>query len=127
MLKKMTFLFLTLFCLDLLDAVAFDRRGRLHSLNKLDVDKNRATLLRTNKCNGCYLAYAKLSGIDLSYSDLGNANLIGASLSRSTLYGANLSGANIAGANFSGAQWVDGSICQTGSIGRCIKKQQSQN
>ncbi len=123
--KKLIILFLSLFCLATVAGFAFDNRGRLHALNILDVEKNRATLLRTNKCRGCYLAYVKLAGIDLSYSDLGGANLIGASLGRSTLYGANLSGAKIAGANFSGAQWTDGSICQRGSIGRCIKKQKN--
>ena len=120
--KKIFVLCLTLFCLASFDLFAYERSSRLHALNKLDVEKNRATLLRTNQCRGCYLAYAKLAGVDLSYADLRRANLIGASLSRATLYRADLSGANFAGANFSGAQWVDGSICQTGSIGRCIIK-----
>jgi hypothetical protein len=90
----------------------------------LNVEKNKAILLRTNKCKGCYLAYAKLSGMDLAHADLRRANLIGVTFIRATLFGADLSGAKIAGANFSGALWIDGSICQAGSVGRCIKKQQ---
>lgn len=103
---------------------AFERSSRLHALNELNVDKNKAILLRTNRCKNCYLAYAKLSGMDLAYADLRGANLIGVTFIRATLYGANLSGAKTSGANFSGAQWTDGSICQSGSIGRCIKKLQ---
>lgn len=113
-------LILSLLCLDL---AAFERSSRLHALNELNVEKNKAILLRTNRCRKCYLAYAKLSGMDLSYANLGGANLIGATLVRATLFGANLRGAKIAGANFSGAQWVDGSICLSGSVGRCIRAQ----
>lgn len=104
--------------------MGFDRTSRLSALNEFDVAKNSSILLRTNRCRGCYLAYAKLSGMDLAGADLSNANLIGATLIEATLLGANLDGAKIAGANFTGAQWVDGSICQTGSVGRCIKTQQ---
>ena len=103
---------------------AFDRSSRLHALNELDVETNKAILLRTNKCRGCYLAYVQLSGMDLANADLRQANLIGVTFIRATLYGADLSGAKISGANFSGAQWIDGSICQAGSIGRCIRTRQ---
>lgn len=103
---------------------AFERSSRHHALNELDVEKNRATLIRTNRCPGCYLAYAKLSGVDLSGANLSGANLIGATFIKATLYNASLSGAKIAGANFSGAQWIDGSICQPGSVGRCIRLQE---
>ncbi|MBU3915621.1 pentapeptide repeat-containing protein [bacterium] len=102
---------------------AFERSSRLYALNELDVQKNVAVLLRVNKCVGCYLANAQLSGMDLSYADLRKANLIGVTFIRATLTGANLKGAKLAGANFSGAQWVDGSICLVGSVGRCIKSQ----
>jgi uncharacterized protein YjbI with pentapeptide repeats len=104
--------------------VAFDRSSRLSALNEFDVNKNSSILLRTNRCRGCYLAYAKLSGMDLAGADLSNANLIGATFIEATLFGAKLDGAKIAGANFTGAQWVDGSVCQTGSVGRCIILQQ---
>lgn len=101
--------------------MGFSQSGRLSALNQFNVKKNTEMLLRTNKCTGCYLAYAKLSGMDLSYANLANANLVGATFIKSTLLGANLGGAKIAGANFTGAQWVDGAICQQGSIGRCIR------
>jgi uncharacterized protein YjbI with pentapeptide repeats len=107
--------------------MGFTRASRLSALNEFNVEKNRSILLRTNKCRGCYLAYAKLSGIDLTYADLRNTNLIGATFIKATLVGANLGGAKIAGANFTGALWVDGSICQTGSVGRCIRVQQQQS
>ncbi|MBU2514832.1 pentapeptide repeat-containing protein [bacterium] len=121
MLKKIVSFSTLLLVLTTLTVLAFERSSRLHALNELDVEKNKAILLRTNKCRGCYLAHAKLSGADLAYADLRMANLVGTTFIRATLYGADLSGAKIAGANFSGAQWIDGSICQTGSIGRCIK------
>lgn len=111
-------------CVAALTGYSFERSSRLHALNELNVNKNKAVLLRTNKCKGCYLAYAKMSGMDLAYADLRGANLIGVTFVKATLYGANLSGAKISGANFSGAQWVDGTICQAGSIGRCIKPPQ---
>jgi uncharacterized protein YjbI with pentapeptide repeats len=111
-------------CLLAGSGLAFERTSRLHALNELNVEKNKAVLLRTNKCKGCYLAYTKLSGMDLAYADLRGANLIGVTFIRATLYRASLSGANISGANFSGAQWTDGSICQAGSVGRCIRKAQ---
>ncbi|MCP4753614.1 MAG: pentapeptide repeat-containing protein [Proteobacteria bacterium] len=102
---------------------AYEGDKRLHSLNELNVKKNSYRLFRTNKCPRCYLVNAHLSGIDLSHADLRGANLIGVTFINATLIRAKLGGAKIAGANFTGAQWVDGSICQAGSIGRCIKKQ----
>lgn len=111
-------------CILATSALGFSKSGRLSALNQYNVNKNKSILLRTNRCNGCYLAYAKLSGMDLSHADLSGANLVGATFIKATLVGADLSGAKIAGANFTGAQWTDGSICQTGSIGRCIRFQQ---
>ncbi len=121
MLKKVVSISVLLLVLITVTVLAFEKSSRLHALNELNVEKNKAILLRTNRCKGCYLAYAKLSGADLAYADLRSANLIGTTFIRATLYGAKLSGAKITGANFSGAQWIDGSICQTGSIGHCIK------
>lgn len=124
MFKRIISLMVPLLILVTISVIAFERKSRLHALNELNVDKNRAVLLRTNKCKGCYLAYAKLSGADLAYADLRNANLIGTTFIKATLVGADLSGAKIAGANFSGAQWIDGSICLSGSVGRCIRATQ---
>ncbi len=121
---RRTFIFiLAIYFISGIQIFAFDRSSRLYALNEFNVKKNVAVLLRVNKCKGCYLANAKLSGMDLSYADLRNANLIGVTFIRATLVGANLRGAKLAGANFSGAQWVDGSICLVGSVGRCIKRQ----
>lgn len=102
-------------------ALSYDRSSRLFDLEEFNVKKNSYTLLRTNGCPGCYLVEARFSGIDLTNANLRGANLIGATFINATLKGADLSGAKFAGANFSGALWTDGSICQRGSIGRCIK------
>jgi len=102
-------------------AMAYGRNSRLFDLEQFNVKKNSYTVLRTKSCPNCYLVEARFSGVDLTNANLRGANLIGATFIRATLKGANLSGAKIAGADFSGAQWTDGSICQRGSIGRCIK------
>lgn len=102
---------------------AYDSSSRLKALEKFDVKENAYRLVKTNSCPGCYLVNAKLSYMDLTEANLQGANLIGATFIRATLYRANLNGAKIAGADFSGAQWVDGSICEPRSIGRCIKKE----
>ncbi len=123
---KRTIIFISMICfISGIQTFAYDRDSRLYALNEFNVKKNVAILLRVNKCRGCYLTNAKLSGMDLSYADLRNANLIGVTFIRATLVGANLKGAKLAGANFSGAQWIDGSICLVGSVGRCIKRQAS--
>jgi len=71
-----------------------------------------------------YHRIASLTVILCSVFAIYGANLIGVTFIRATLYRAKLSGAKLSGANFSGALWVDGTICQAGSIGRCIKKLQ---
>jgi len=83
-------------------------------------EKEYARLFVTRKCLKCDLYMAPLSGIDLSYVDFTGSNLIAASFQKATLYGAILDDANISAANFEGALWIDGRICQKGSIGRCI-------
>lgn len=105
---------------------SFERNSRLHALNEFNVKKNAYRLIRTKKCPGCYLVNAKLSRVDLRNADLRNANLIGVTFIKATLVGAKLQGAKTAGADFSGAMWIDGSICQQGSIGTCLKKQTSE-
>jgi len=102
---------------------AYDSSSRLQALDKFNVRKNAYRLIKTKSCPRCYLVNAKLSSMDLTGANLQEANLIGATFRRATLLGANLAGAKIAGADFSEAQWQDGSICQPGSIGKCIKKQ----
>lgn len=86
------------------------------------------TLKATKVCQGCDLTDANLSGANLSGANMSVANLKGANLSGANLSGANLSGANCTGyrtnlesVNLSGAIWIEGSKCQQGSIGQCIK------
>ncbi len=79
-------------------------------------------LLRTKRCYRCDLYKANLDNLDLRGADLRNANLKRAKFRKATLLGADLSGANIYGTNFVGAMWTDGSICQPGSVGKCVKK-----
>jgi hypothetical protein len=82
------------------------------------LEKNIATLKRTNTCPNCYLKGANLGhkdggvrvgfyGIDLNdanlrSANLQNINLQGAYLRRADLMGANLKGANLRGADLSG-------------------------
>ncbi len=80
------------------------------------------------------LMYANLSGSDLSYAEFTNAKMKGIDLQHTTLTYANMSGADLSFANFRKADvggiqltgaildnaiWVNGEICQTGSIGVC--------
>ncbi|PLY12053.1 MAG: hypothetical protein C0631_18260 [Sedimenticola sp.] len=82
------------------------------------------------------LQYADLAGADLSYADLSrallkgaglrkaditNAGLAGADLSFADLTGATIGGAVFAGAELGHAIWVDGTVCQAGSVGSCVK------
>lgn len=101
--------------------------------------------VRNAKLRQANLLGAKLIGADLAYTDLVKANLSYADLSDASLKGTNLLGADLAyanlrnadlsfadlstavlgGAELSGAQldnavWIDGRICQRGSIGRCV-------
>lgn len=123
--KSITWILVFVALLSIFQSVsAFERSSRLHALNQFNVKKNSYKLIRTRSCPGCYLVDGQFSGLDLRNADLRDANLTGATFIRATLTGANLKGAKIVGANFSGAHWVDGSICQSGSIGKCIKNNQ---
>lgn len=75
-------------------------------------------------CRDCRLTWAELAGAnlrgaDLRDSDLSRADLTGANLSDADLRGADLRHARLTSTDLSGARWVDGSVCATGSIGRC--------
>lgn len=78
-------------------------------------------LRRTNSCQSCDLYKANLDNLNLTNANLQGANLKRAKFRGATLYGANLTGANTMGTNFEGAMWIDGTICQKGSIGYCAK------
>lgn len=74
---------------------------RLQQLDRLDVQKNRDRVIRLGECRGCYLRGADFRHIDLR-------------------------GADLAGAVLEGAIWTDGTTCQAGSIGRCVRPQPPQ-
>ena len=65
----------------------------------------------TNQCPNC-----DLEGANLSSANLSDANLYKADLRR-----ANLSNANLSGAKLEGAYWTDGSFCNEGSAGQCVR------
>ncbi len=85
-------------------------------------DSQFARLFVTKKCYKCDLYKANFSGADLTDVDFTGSNLILANFQNATLYGVNLTDTTVTGANFTGAMWIDGTICQSGSYGRCIKK-----
>lgn len=60
------------------------------------------------------MAYAILQRATLTGANLGNADLTNADL-----YGAEISSTNFAGAILDNVVWVDGKVCQTGSVGEC--------
>ena len=104
----------------------------------------RGASLRDTQLLGARLEGARLSGADLSYArlrqaqlidaDLGGATLVGAGLQHADLTGAHLveadlryadlgqarlDDADLSGAILDRAIWIDGSVCATGSVGRC--------
>jgi pentapeptide repeat protein len=88
-------------------------------------DTEYARFFINKKCHQCDLFKANFSGADLTNADFRGSNLILANFQKATLINANFTNVTMTGANFSGAMWVDGSICQQGSYGRCIKKPQN--
>jgi len=90
--------------------------AKLSAFDQASVDRLR----RSNTCAGCDLYRANLNGADLNNANLKGANLAYATFRKATLYKADLTDADLRGTVFDGAQWVDGTICQTGSVGKCI-------
>lgn len=87
-------------------------------------DAQYARLFVTKKCHKCDLYRAHFAGADLRHFDFTGSNLIQANFQKATLYGADFTNANITGAVFTGAIWIDGSVCQEGSYGKCIKRKE---
>lgn len=79
----------------------------------------RANLTGAN-LNTARLVRANLIEATLTRADLTNANLSNADLARAGLLNAILTGADLGNANLVGATWINGGICQPGSIGMCI-------
>ncbi|RDD61441.1 pentapeptide repeat-containing protein [Ferruginivarius sediminum] len=88
--------------------------ARLDGANLRDVDAQKA------RFEG-----ASLRNTDLSDSDLRGAVFTGARLSGANLEGANITGARFKGsewqpaADLSGAIWINGVMCDSGSVGTC--------
>lgn len=84
---------------------------------------NQASIVGANLRNA-NLESAELKNANLAYAILQNARLTNADLSNADLNNADLQGADIAAADFSGARldnaiWIDGAVCQPGSVGVC--------
>ena len=126
--RNVHFFILTLICV----TVTFTGAGETGALDKSDKTKLRIK----EACVSCDLSGAdlhsapwmfgkNLQSINLSGADLRNANLQGAELYYADLRNANMIGAKnvdaayVNGACLDGAIWIDGSICQAGSIGGC--------
>lgn len=103
-------------CVCVLSAVA---GINLYAFDKPSIER----MLRTRQCPGCDFYDAPLSRLDLTGVNLRGANLAYASFREATLYKADLTGADLRGTVFDGAVWIDGTICQRGSVGSCRRKQ----
>ena len=66
---------------------------------------------------------AKMKGINLQNADLTYADLTNSDLSYANLKDSKLGGAKMGGARLDKAIWIDGSICSSGSLGKCIRLQ----
>ena len=88
----------------------------ISAFDQASVDRLR----RSNTCAGCDLYRANFNGENLNNANLKGANLAYATFRKATLYMADLSDADLRGTVFEGATWVDGTICQTGSVGKCV-------
>jgi hypothetical protein len=67
------------------------------------------------------IADAKMKGINLQNADLTNVDLTNSDLTYANLKDSKLGGAKIDGAKLSKAIWIDGSVCGSGSVGKCIR------
>lgn len=70
--------------------------------------------------SGSRLSRANLTGANLRDADLSHADLKGANLSFSDLRAAKLVSANLTGAVLKNAIWMDGRVCASGSVGKCL-------
>lgn len=122
------------------------RNCRLIGLQAEEADLSGSILnnaiLRQGRFSGALfvetdLMYVDLSGSDLSYSAFTSSSMKGVNLQRTDLTNADMSGADLSFANFHGAKvggirlddarldnaiWADGTICQVGSLGKCLQK-----
>ena len=90
--------------------------GVLSAFDQRSIDRLR----RSNTCAGCDFYGANFNGANLNNANLKGANLAYATLRKASLFKADLTDADLRGTDFEGALWIDGTICQKGSIGKCI-------
>lgn len=107
---------------DLTDALL--RNTNLHEASLRGAILNGSDLAYSN-LRFAMMGESQLVGADLRGADLGYANLQGAELKGADLSYADLSFANIQDADFSEVRldraiWIDGRLCQTGSVGQCL-------
>ena len=105
-----------------LDGAVMERTDLTHAvmtgasaqrINGQGMDASRANL------QGTSFAGSDLSGANLTEANLGGVRLADANLRGASLRGADLAGVDLMGADLSGAVWVDGTVCEEGSIGEC--------
>ncbi|OGT19967.1 MAG: hypothetical protein A2V90_07850 [Gammaproteobacteria bacterium RBG_16_57_12] len=90
--------------------------AKLYNANLVGVTLRKANL-QGAKLKGANMSYAILQGADLS-----NAMLWNVDLSNADLQGANLQAADLYNARLDNAIWVDGRVCQTGSVSKCLTR-----
>jgi len=94
-------------------------RADLSAAKLADANLTGANLTTARFVNA-NLTRALLTRANLTNANLFLANLSQALLLNAILTGADLTNANLTEANLEGATWIDGGICQPGSIGMCI-------
>jgi uncharacterized protein YjbI with pentapeptide repeats len=112
-----------------------DKQGMLLTGVELTSANLGQTRFNGAQLDDANLSYAKLQGADFSFANLANARLISADLQNADLSqadlthadlryadlrGAKLDEATLQGTLFDHATWLDGRVCATGSIGRCL-------
>ena len=68
---------------------------------------------------GAELHGARLVGVDFNAANLRDTDLSDTDLTYANLYAADISGADMTGAKLAQAVWIDGRVCQSGSVGTC--------
>jgi hypothetical protein len=94
-------------------------RARLEKVNLDNANLFGATMrnanLQSSHIKGANMSYSILEGANLSYARLWNTDL-----SNANLKGAIMLGADLFNTRLDNAIWVDGKICQPGSVSKCL-------
>lgn len=101
------------------------RSTRLPQANLLNATLTSADMayadLRQSTLAYSQLQNVNLVGADLQQADLSNADLSNADLSYANLQDANLQGAVLDNVSLDNAIWINGDVCGSQSVGRCIR------